>query len=415
LLAGKREFDGMRFNAELSGEAFGGVNWEAVVTYARNSSDIATPDIVVSRLQAALWGLGGPGCDTNPVTPGVQGGVAGVGNCKYFNPLSTGVKANVVNGMANTVTYAGDGSAAAAAGPQNREIGAWLFQDYAYQTTNEVLTVDFLLNGDLDVGGNTGWALGAQYRRGDQKREVNDISNINVNPCVDEGDTTCAVTRRNGALSFFGSLPNYDLTSQVYSIFGEVQTTIADRLDLQLAVRYEDLKDVGWTTNPKVAARLKITDWLALRASAGTTFRAPPETDIAPGFTTLLGFTAEAGGYRPYDTYGNPNLKPETAETFNAGVLFNTGHFKASLDYFRFKFEDNFQAESGTDGHHPVGRRLQPERRLPRPLHAGDDHADRARRRLFRGQYPADQGAQHQRLGHRHLWPGRLVRDDHPG
>lgn len=64
-------------------------------------SEIATPDILISRLQLALRGLGGAGA--NPST-----GVAGVGACPYFNPFSTGTTGNVrTNGPAGQLPGGG--------------------------------------------------------------------------------------------------------------------------------------------------------------------------------------------------------------------------------------------------------------------------------------------------------------------
>ncbi|MBM4244684.1 MAG: TonB-dependent receptor [Deltaproteobacteria bacterium] len=47
---------------------------------------------------------------------------------------------------------------------------------------------------------------------------------------------------------------------------------------------------------------------------------------------------------RAVDSYGNPNLKPETADTLNAGIITEIGGFRATLDYWQFKFEDPITA-----------------------------------------------------------------------
>jgi iron complex outermembrane receptor protein len=54
-------------------------------------------------------------------------------------------------------------------------------------------------------------------------------------------------------------------------------------------------------------------------------------------------------GYKPYDTYGNPDLEPEEADTFNVGALVQAGDFKGSLDYWKFKFKNPIGTEGGTD------------------------------------------------------------------
>jgi iron complex outermembrane receptor protein len=94
--------------------------------------------------------------------------------------------------------------------------------------------------------------------------------------------------------------------------------------------------------------RWQVFDAFALRGSVGTTFRAPPETLLAPGYTTTLAFTSAVTGYRPYDNYGNPDLEPETADTFNFGFIVQAGGFNATVDYWKFKFEDSLDNEPGT-------------------------------------------------------------------
>ncbi|RYE57343.1 MAG: TonB-dependent receptor, partial [Hyphomicrobiales bacterium] len=79
------------------------------------------------------------------------------------------------------------------------------------------------------------------------------------------------------------------------------------------------------------------------------TFRAPTQTQVANTATTSLAYTTAAGGYRAYDLWGNPNLKPEKADTLNLGVLFEMGDFRASLDYWRFNFKGPIDNEGGSD------------------------------------------------------------------
>jgi iron complex outermembrane receptor protein len=50
--------------------------------------------------------------------------------------------------------------------------------------------------------------------------------------------------------------------------------------------------------------------------------------------------------YRPVLTNNNPNLKPETADTYNVGAIVNVGNFKATVDYFKFKFKKELTNET---------------------------------------------------------------------
>jgi iron complex outermembrane receptor protein len=62
---------------------------------------------------------------------------------------------------------------------------------------------------------------------------------------------------------------------------------------------------------------------------------------------TGLAFTSQAGRYTPFDTWGNPNLKPEKATTFNLGLIVTEGAFTTTMDYWNFDFENPLTAESG--------------------------------------------------------------------
>jgi iron complex outermembrane recepter protein len=103
-----------------------------------------------------------------------------------------------------------------------------------------------------------------------------------------------------------------------------------ERLDLSLAARYEDYSDFGSTTNPKVGLIWTVTNDLTMRATYGTSFRAPTlfesrafyEGDFlvdAPNSASPTGSTLTI--LRGYGS--NPSLKPEKAKTWNAGLDFH--------------------------------------------------------------------------------------------
>ena len=336
----KRRFDAYRISGGLKGEFEfgGGIGWDVSMTYMDDTSEIATPDILVGRLQRALQGFGGDNC--TGTTPGANG-------CLWFNPFSSGTPGNAVDGRTNPNYVAGTAN--------SREVLDYVFDEYAYEIRSQLYTADLVFNGELPVdfgGGPIGWALGTQYRWSALERQNSDFTNVAVNPCPDSSVNPAATCpgRENGPFSFFGALRDYDLDQSVVSLFGEMAVPITDDLNLTLAVRYEDYGgNVGSTTNPKVALRWQATDWLAFRASAGSTFRAPPITQITSSSTTSLAYTSVAGGYRAYDTFGNPNLEPEEAQTLNIGALVDLGDFRASVDYWSFDFEGPIDNESGSD------------------------------------------------------------------
>ncbi len=333
----KRAFDAYRVSAGLKGkfDVLDGIGWDAAVTYMENNSDISTPDILVGKMQLAMRGLGGNNC--NGTTPGQNG-------CLWFNPFSSGVQANAVDGRTNP------GYDATTA--NSLEVLDYIFDEYAYKIRSRMLTADLVFNGALPIdfgAGELGWAVGGQYRWSGITSTNNDSTNIAVNPCPDSSVNPAAVcTAQNGPFSFFGALADYDLDYSVIATFAELQMPITHSLTGTFAIRYEDYGgNIGSTTNPKVALKWQATDWLGFRASAGSTFRAPPQTQIARTTVTSLAYTTAAGGYRAYDRSGNPNLEPEKANTLNLGAIFEVGDFRATLDYWRFDFKGPIDYERG--------------------------------------------------------------------
>jgi iron complex outermembrane receptor protein len=70
---------------------------------------------------------------------------------------------------------------------------------------------------------------------------------------------------------------------------------------------------------------------------------------VTPGSNrTLAQFNLPGVGnlYRPVDVANNPNLQPETADTYNVGVVVETGPFRATIDYFNFKFKKELTNET---------------------------------------------------------------------
>ena len=333
----ERFFDGARISTSLRGE-MSAFNWDVGVTYMVNTREIVTPDIIVTRLAAALNGLGGPNCVTN--TPGT-------GGCLWLNPFSSAVQSNIVTGQTNNLTF----NANAVNTP---ELAAWLYQDNIIEDEASTFVVDAVLNGQMPIGfnaGDIGWAAGVQYRQETLERDPNDLADATINPCVNSlatGNMNCTV--QSGIFTFLGPTTPQDLDRDIKAVFGELNIPLLESLSAQVAVRYEDYGgSVGSTTNPKFSLRWQALDWFTVRGSVGTTFRGPTQTQLVNSPATLLTFTPAAGGYKTYDIFGSPNLKPEEALTFNVGTLFKLGGFNATVAYWSYDFEDALENESGTE------------------------------------------------------------------
>jgi iron complex outermembrane receptor protein len=335
--------EGFRISGGFKGEIFGGIKYDTALTYMEQKNTTNSSDLLVERIQLALRGFASRADDPGSCTAAETAGfTTGAGNaaigCHFFNPFTNGVQTSAVNGAANPFF-----NPAVANDPQ---VVAWLYGNYTNVLTNQLLVADAVFSGELGIelaGGPVAWAVGGQYRYNRELRKYGAFFNADENPCPDR--PSCA--DESGPLQFFGSATDRDDDANVKAVFAELQVPVLDTLNLNFAIRHEAYQGgIGSTTNPKVAAKWQLTDWLSLRGSASTTFRAP-----GPGLTVNScnnGVRVLGGSYRAFQTCGNPDLKPEKADTYNIGVIFEYGGFMATVDYFNFKFKDEIIEESGS-------------------------------------------------------------------
>jgi iron complex outermembrane receptor protein len=332
---GKREYHAFRVVGELTGEFSNGIGWDAALTWSQEVGERTGYDTLVNRYELALRGLGGEGC--NPLT-----GVAGVGACSYYNPFSNAIPGNAITGVANPNYQSAVANSAA--------LTRWFFKELSTKQSSKLFVADLIFNGKTGItlpGGDLAWAAGVQYRRSSFNVMYSDLSNQAVNPCVsspDFGNNVCSGAQRNGPFVFLGVGSEADLNNDVFAGFAEFSLPFTDSFNAQIAARYEDFGGaVGSTFNPKIALRWQATDWLAFRASAGSTFRAPPDTSLTNSSVTSL--QSIFGTFRAVDIFGSTSLSPEKAKTYSVGAIVKAGGLKASLDWWRFDFDNPLVTE----------------------------------------------------------------------
>ena len=326
-----------RISGGLSGKFDGGflngVNWDTALTFMENKGINSINDLLVNRVQRGFNGLAGPGCDFRTGTPGV-------GACKYINPFSNGIATSAINGNANPYFVA-----SVANDPIAKN---WLYGQINQTITNQTLVADAVISNETNIalgGGNIAWAAGVQYRFDRSQDDYSDLGDVQATPCVDSIDGQQGLCANPvGPFVFFGSQRDFDVDRRVGAAFAEVKLPVLDNLEVSAAIRHEEFGgSVGSTTNPRVSGRWKVMDWLAIRGSVGTTFRAPSQAALTPG--SSKGVRNVLGSYRAIVTENNPNLRPETATTGNAGFLVNFGGFSASVDYWTFDFKKELIVE----------------------------------------------------------------------
>ena len=129
------------------------------------------------------------------------------------------------------------------------------------------------------------------------------------------------------------------------AVYGDLEVNDPDGAwTLGSAVRVENFEDFGTTTNGKVSARVGF-----FRAGVSTGFRAPTPGqqngfNISTIFDPALGDLVNNGTIPSNSPVaalrGGVPLRPETSVNYTAGVVFDTGPFNFTADYFRIDVSD---------------------------------------------------------------------------
>jgi outer membrane receptor protein involved in Fe transport len=295
--------DTWRFAASLSGPL--GRDWvfDLGLTASENEFFVQAPDVLKDRFDSALRGLGGAQCDPATGTPGVA-------PCAYFNPFGS------------ALTGSGTPNSSALLGSL---IGYETFDAHSDLTTVEGYATRQL--GDLR-GGAIGLAVGAQYRH--EKLSYDYDANAN----------------RDNYLFLIGN-PDFADGRDVAAAFAELSLPLAETVNLQVAARYENYGSGVDSADPKVTLLWRPTLKFSLRASAGTSFRAPSLFQAFGTQTTLVQLIDPGIGapqFFPVRTQPNPNgtpLDPESANVLNLGVSYSPlDKLDLSLDYWSFAYSN---------------------------------------------------------------------------
>lgn len=331
----KREYDTYRVAGTLDGEFENGIGWDVGVSWSRNEGELEGVDAQIGKTKLAFSGFGGESCKADLSTKGVlqtNGATAGAGGCLYYNPFSNAIarsSSESTFGVANP-----DYNAAVA---NSAEVLAYLDDTSLTKTQSELLVVDAVFQGEF-AGGEAAWAAGYQYRDLEIKSDLDDLINLNINPCGFVGQTDCA--GQTGLRSFLSGGRPVDTGQDVHAFFVETAMNMSENLDVQLAVRYESYGETD-TFDPKLAGRYTVNDWLTLRGSVQTTFRAPDIDSLQTNATTSLSYVGPTQAFKAIDAVGNPDLEPEQAFTYNLGAVMNfTDNLTVTVDYWNYDFDN---------------------------------------------------------------------------
>jgi len=365
----RRASDTARFAGSVDHglNAFGKpANLDVGLSYSRASGNMNLPAEYGYRKFLAFRGFGGPDCGVG-VVPAPDSAASmqlgpvgsarpGAGDCHFYNPFGSAIEYSAQVG-APWRNAPNPGYVAGLA--NDPAMLAWINEEVNLENEAELLVADATLSGVL-VENRANYAFGYQYRRLDVSALPNDAGNYNLNPCIVPGDRSCVdpvsgrlTGSRAGQFTFTSGFYPYDDSQSVHRLFSELSLDLSDRGDLQIAANYELHEEVD-SFDPKLSARWQLSEGsehsLSLRGSVQTTFRAPSVDDLNQDVQTALEYVDAVGVYKALDTFGNRSLVPETALTWNLGlVLFAAPGLDLTLDYWSYDFQDVVAREPAND------------------------------------------------------------------
>ena len=183
--------------------------------------------------------------------------------------------------------------------------------------------------------GAIGWAAGFEI--------ANEAYRDTVDAARDAGNTLGSSTGSAGPVDRDRS-----------ALFGELSFPVLDNLTVNVAGRYDDYDAFSGEFSPQISARFQPFEPLVIRASWGEGFKAPnlrevsqpPSLDFGQEFTDVLRCDALMIAPCPSastteQTGGNPNLEPETSESFNVGVVVDPlPGLSLSVDWYTIDIEN---------------------------------------------------------------------------
>ena len=231
--------------------------------------------------------------------------------------------------------------------------------DVYRKNESKLAMVDFKITKD-DLfslpAGPVGFLLGAEYRKESFRDDRDPRLDGTIRFVDNEGDTYPFVS------DVANSSPTGDShgSRNVTSLFTEFAVPVLDNLDLQLALRYEDLSDVGSTTVGKVAFGWRVFEPLLIRGSWSEAFRAPNLITINEELVVRTNtiddyacqYAAQNGGDPDENildcrngvqrrAQGSKDLKPEKSDNTSIGLVWTpTENLTLTLDFWEIEKKD---------------------------------------------------------------------------
>ena len=205
--------------------------------------------------------------------------------------------------------------------------------------TTELFMIDFKMSNPSVMSlpaGDVAMLLGAEVR----KETMDDARDPNIDGTIQY--STPALAANQSTFPYISNISNSSPSPNTYgertvaSLFTEFQIPIAENVESQLAIRAENADDYGSNAVGKFAMGYTPNDWLKVRGSASTSFRAPNLITVNEGlvvrnnsqadplYTLALDESRDAYSIQRVAA-GNEDLEAEEATNTSIGLVLTPG------------------------------------------------------------------------------------------
>ncbi len=210
---------------------------------------------------------------------------------------------------------------------------------YRQEELNFNFDLSYALNDRTNIAGGVEWR--------DEKFTIGigQLESFEIGPLAAQGFSSAS----NG-FPGFSEIAAGSWSRSNFAVYGDLERTSGDdKWTLGLALRVEDFEDFGTTTNGKVSARYQLSDQFQVRGSVSTGFRAPTpgqqnafnvSTEFDLQLMDLVNNGTIPSTSRVAQLRGGEPLTAEESVNLALGVVYDSGPFTLTADFFRIDLSD---------------------------------------------------------------------------
>ncbi len=240
----------------------------------------------------------------------------------------------------------------------------------ALLTDQITVNLDFTHAFEWGVGsGPLNFAFGGEWRRDGYEVEAGDPISYTYGR---NNDPNVTIFNQTGGIAAAGTqgFPGFQPANAVdddrdaVGVYVDLESQLTERFAAGVAVRWEDYDDFGSTANGKIFGRFDFNDYIGVRATVSTGFRAP---GIQQEFYSLISTNLNAQGVLT-DTitarsgsdvavaFGVPPLEEEESDNYSIGLVWQPSDaFSLTADVYRIDVDNRiiFSGAIQNDGSDP--------------------------------------------------------------